>query len=850
MKPLSHPRSLTLSLSLLLGSLAISGCGGVVSFPDAVSSSQVDGPPVTISVYGGHAPIVGTHVYLLEPGTTGYGSAPKSLLGNNGATSANGYAITADVNDPYVTVGAKYVTTDSTGSVSLTGAYKCDVGSPVYSYGYGGTLTSSTATKTEPVATITKIVVSNSNVINETATYALTLNTTANQLPVGSTTTISGLTGELAAINGTQTATASTGNTITFTATNVYGYFIGLPEPIVNGTYNETGGGNPFGTAGTVSTSETATNPTTQLAILGICPSSGNFSTAGNGALTYVYSNEVSTVAAAYVFQPFTLASNDNAWDIGTSGTTEALLGISNAAQTAAQLYSIQGNAQQSTTLDGEGHIANYQTVSTTVQGTTIVNTPNQGNGIVPQATIDSLANILAACIDATPGTGGTLSTQCATLFNTATANGSTVVSGDSPATDTATAAINIARYPAGNSSGTPDATYVTDLFNLQTGVVPYTPDLGKAPHDWTLAITYQNTAPTSYTNNTGNGTLGSVESVAIDDIGQIWLTAQTKDDIVRWSPLGVQNASNTLTYIPGYVSIDGSNNAWTGNAISTSGILEANSNGVLDTTYGSGYNSAYVMITNNAGDAFFFASNGNTGGNYEMFEYGPNGATITGSPFSISPSVITAGDNIGHGAIDASGDLWITSESSDQIARVTPTGTKVFTPIVTAQQPEFPAIDHSGNAWIAVQETASQIYVVSPTGTDTVLTSASTGAELTSTFGAAVDGNGNVWFANRCGNYGNCGSTAGENSIVEINGATQQAISPATNYVPENQFLGSTAPTSILNGPLNLAIDPSGNIWITNYTGSTVTEMVGAAAPVVTPLSYAAGNNELGVKP
>jgi hypothetical protein len=33
------------------------------------------------------------------------------------------------------------------------------------------------------------------------------------------------------------------------------------------------------------------------------------------------------------------------------------------------------------------------------------------------------------------------------------------------------------------------------------------------------------------------------------------------------------------------------------------------------------------------------------------------------------------------------------------------------------------------------------------------------------------------------------------------------------------------------------VAIDSSGNVWVTNETGDSVTELIGVAAPVKTPL-------------
>ena len=407
-------RPSALALTLLLAGLGLSGCGGSMNFPDAVTSQQVQGPAVRGSVYGGHAPIVGSHVYVVQPSTSGYGTAGTSLLGNNGATSASGYAITANTSDPNVPVGAKYVTTDSTGSFNLTGGYSCVVNQPVYLYSYGGSSTGiTTGTVTASMTTgINQINVSGTqvNVQGGTATYVLTL-PGVETLAVGNPINVANLTGNLSIINGTQTVTASainaTANTtsVTFIANDVYGSFTyagnsghtyyetvgtgtytattgpaGVDGPSPTGTYGSPGVG-PYGSSATAtfinSTIVQALNPTVQLATLGICPSSGNFSTAGNGAISYVYMNEVSTIAAAYTFQPFTLASNNSAWDIGTSGTTQALLGINNATLTAAQLYSIQGNAQVSTTNDGEGHIANYQTQLNSV--------PNNGNGLIPQ---------------------------------------------------------------------------------------------------------------------------------------------------------------------------------------------------------------------------------------------------------------------------------------------------------------------------------------------------------------------------------------------------------------------------------------------------------------------------------
>ncbi|MGA7156931.1 MAG: hypothetical protein WBY53_08805 [Acidobacteriaceae bacterium] len=879
-------QSSSFAVALLFGAFTLVGCGAALTSSHSSSSGSggstapkplVAGPAVEGTVFGGHAAIVGSHVYLLQPGTAGYGSMATDILGNNGATSANGYTISQNTSDPNIPPGWNYVTTDTSGAFSLTGAYNCVAGEPVYTYSYGG---------------------------NATGGSPVTQNNTA----------------------------------------------------IV------------------------------QLAILGNCPSSGNFSTAGNGAISYVYENEVSTVAAAYVFQPFTVQAGttgaSSAIYVGSSNTTQGLLGIANAADTAAQLYSIQGAGGQSSSInEGEGHVANYRTQGTSIVGFTVTYVPNVGNGVVPEATINKLANILAACVDST----GASSTPCTTLFDTATETGDSA--GVKP-TDIARAAMDIARYPAGNYSTAHTPTnWVSTLAGIATGIVPYAPDLGtNVPNDFTIAINYPYTPVGGY--GTSNTDVEKAESVAVDALGQIWITAQASTSETnlpypsadRWGPLGVSNASNNANYIFGYVSVDGSNNAWTGNANSTTGIFYAGSNGAFSTTYGSGYSKAYTMITNQSGDAFFFASNSSTSPNYDMFEYAPGGTLVSGSPFSLGPTTSTStgtgtltitnatvaysnstglytytftatnpgspagaaavapgqtvslslsdrpasggtgvgtnwpslttgtvytetgtgftvrsstnlnitnrgegsatysatittttpgaipsGDNVAHGAIGADGHLWLTTESGDTIAKVGPTGTPDFTSFVASGQPEFPAIDGSGNAWIPIQASAGPIYLVAPGGTYNTLTSTSTGANLLFPFGAAVDGNGNIWVTNRCGPattstaFNNCVNavpTGYYSTLVEINGTNNTAISPPTNFAPEAQYPATSGTlTRVMIDPLNVAIDPSGNLWITNYAGNVtgggqVVEIIGTAAPVVTPLSVAAGSSELGVKP
>ena len=173
------------------------------------------------------------------------------------------------------------------------------------------------------------------------------------------------------------------------------------------------------------------------LAALGACPSGGTFA-----ATPYVVMNEISTIATAYAFAGFAT----DATHVGSSGTALAQTGIANA-------------------------FANAGNLETLGTGAALATTP-AGNGTVPQAEINTLANILADCTS----TGAASSNGCSLLFGYALSGGAT---GTIP-TDTATAAINIAHNPGAN---------VAALYGLATGTPPFASALTASRMTLPLAI-------------------------------------------------------------------------------------------------------------------------------------------------------------------------------------------------------------------------------------------------------------------------------------------------------------------------------------------------------------------------
>ncbi|HEY5056447.1 MAG TPA: hypothetical protein VII58_09815, partial [Acidobacteriaceae bacterium] len=86
----------------------------------------------------------------------------------------------------------------------------------------------------------------------------------------------------------------------------------------------------------------------------------------------------------------------------------------------------------------------------------------------------------------------------------------------------------------------------------------------------------------------------------------------------------------------------------------------------------------------------------------------------------------------------------------------------------------------------------------------------------LSSPSWVAIDGGNNVWITNAGNSY----------ALSEFD-STGAAVTGSYGYQ-----------RGTLNNPSFIAIDASGDVWVPNQNSDSVTELIGAATPTVTPLS------------
>lgn len=511
------------------------------------------------------------------------------------------------------------------------------------------------------------------------------------------------------------------------------------------------------------------------LAALGQCPAAGTFV----ATVPFIYVNEVSTVAAAFSIAGYAT----DALHVSSSGSSLAQTGIATAFANATNLASIS-------------------------TGTALTATP-LGNGIVPQATINTLANILAACVNST----GPTSTPCATLFANALSAGSS----GTVATDTATAAINIAHNPGVN---------VSALYGLTTPTLAFSPALTSAPNDFTIGVVYTGTGAT------GGGLNGPV-SIAIDTFGDVWVVNSNNSSISKFTGNGTPLSPPTGfvsggQIIPVGIAIDGSQNAWVADSF-TSKLTEYGTTGVPSPTspYSGGGLSAPQGVAIFGTSAVWTPNIGNN--SVSKF----NTAGVAQSPANGYTAIAGILNPVAL-AVDQVGAVWIANKgafgTTGSVSRLASDGSAISGPSgYTGGGINFPfavAVDRYDNVWVA-NYTGNSVTELNAGGNVMSPSTGYTGGGISRPYGIALDGANNAWTAN----FGN-------NTVSQFASAGA-SVSPVTGYA-----------TTLLNGPQAVAVDGAGSLWVANSNASSITQLVGIATPVVTPISTATVNGTLATRP
>lgn len=408
-------------------------------------------------------------------------------------------------------------------------------------------------------------------------------------------------------------------------------------------------------------------------------------------------------------------------------------------------------------------------------------------SGTAPSAKINALANALNACVTSS----GPSSSACAQLFAAASTSGTTP-------TNTLDAAMNIAKAPGSN---------VATIYGLAGGSNAYMPSLSAAPSDWTLFAMYS------------GGGMNSPSSVSIDSQGNVW--------VANYFSIASLFSNIGAPLFPGGITGNGLLNSYGGAVDVNDTMWVANEQSASAVNGGLG---SLTLLNDSGGAAAQYTSGGlnfpvavafDTSGVAWVVDYGNSHVTLlssAGSPLSGTSGYTAANLEFPSAvATDSKCNAYLANQSSNTITRVLADGS-AFTDFVVGQGPTSVAVDSGDNVWSA-NFYANSVGLVSPAGT--VLSgSGYTGGGMNAPRAIAVDGNGNAWVASEHGP-----------SLAEFGAASSatpgQLLSPAAGW---------SADAALLE-PYSLAIDAAGNIWVSNYAGDTLTEFIGLAAPVKTPL-------------
>ena len=543
-----------------------------------------------------------------------------------------------------------------------------------------------------------------------------------------------------------------------------------------------------YATGGNPGLADPSTNNTAieLLAAVGPC---GNLTPA-----TFINVSEVSTVAAITALHQFMTG------DVNIGAPAANSAGIANAFTSIQNLLDVGSSTPRQTNL--------------------------LGNGAAPYATINTLADILATCVNsASPS-----SSPCSKLFNAAAPPG-----GSHPTT-VSQAMYDIARYPANNTSA---------LFGLIGTSTPFEPTLTSAPASYTLAFTY-----------TGSG-LNAPGVITIDGSGNAWsincpncISAGNPSGTDAIVGIGAQGATlsgpNGYTagiHMPQGLAIDQSGNLWTTNLATgdstPDNVMQMTAQGAPVAGFpvsNSSINTPEGIAIDSIGNAWVSNFNRTSPGSAGEVKLSSTGAILV-------PTVNSPGfsGSLGIG-IDNSGNIYAAGTYSNSILKLDTNGAVLsgsgagYTGGGTLSAPLDIALDSGPHVW-TYNNATNGVGEIFGNGGSTLSPAGGYLAGFAQAALISIDGVGTAWIPNCRKSCPGSGDSTDADDLVHLD-TTGAVVTGASGY----QDKGFSAAGGS-------AIDASGNLWVTSNIGNSLTELLGIASPVDTPLAAQVENATVGLR-
>jgi streptogramin lyase len=489
-------------------------------------------------------------------------------------------------------------------------------------------------------------------------------------------------------------------------------------------------GGNPGGPNSPANTSIAL------MATLGPC----------NSPLAHVSVNEVTTVATAYALAGWAYDPlHMSAPSVGLGNrSVVALADINNAFANASLLANMSAGTANSSLYSGEG--------------------------LAPAATVNTIANIIASCVN-----GATGNANCNTLFQYTSS-----ISHYNP-TNTAQVPMLLAQSPNAQSL------FVTTLFNLQPGVgAPY-PGLSTAPQNFMLPLEFaigdvnskanaiaidsagnawianqtavlglsssgQNLAGAHSKGFDPNAIFSNAQSLAINQQGQIWVTDATANAMFELSSSGSLLSTVTSVPTPNPIAVGANGNLWVGDT-QDAAVYQLSSSGAPSNMYSLGsFGAAQKLAIDSSANVWAIPVSDSIGQIAELTF--PSGIETTvqhtgftrpaGIVFDI-PSFIT----------------WVSDSAANQLVGIpNNTASSIHTGF---NGPTAIAVDGVGHVWTLNTGNSSLGFFGSILGFSNPL--------LKNPFSLAIDGSGSLWVVQPA-------------SVLEFIGSATPLVTPVTTIL------------------------------------------------------------------